>query len=65
MSLRSLSDEELLKLLEDDELLSINVVKESARRLRLYAHLLSYKSIDEHMREAELREKLEDMKFKC
>lgn len=60
--LKSLTDEQLYTLLVDDELLTLGVVKEAGRRLRLYSHLLSYKSIDEHIRDVELAEKLEDMK---
>ena len=60
--LTSMTDEEFCKRLLDDELVTINTIKEAARRIRLYGHLLSYKPIEEHLRDAEMVEKLKDMK---
>lgn len=60
--LESLTDEELCKILIEDGLLNQGIVKEAAKRLRLYSHILSHKPIDEHLRDLELQEKLKDMK---
>lgn len=38
--LESLTTEELCKLLEDDELLTINMLKEAVRRLRIFSYVL-------------------------
>lgn len=38
------------------------LTKEYEDKLNFYEHILSYKSIDEHLRDAELAEKLKDMK---
>lgn len=62
--LKNLSDEQIYKALVDDELLTQGIVKEAGRRLIFYSGLLGYKSIDEHLRDAELVEKLKDMQFK-
>ena len=38
--LENLTTEELCVKLEDDELITINMIKEAVRRLRMFAHVL-------------------------